>query len=130
MGRTMDIVDGKIVYDGRTLVEWVPDVVADLLGECDPLQVILFGSVARGDDGPDSDLDLLVVLPKVEQSEPHELMGRLRRVIKAVIPIDVIVTDSAEIERRRDVIWSTLYWPMRAGRLMHERPLVPKELWR
>lgn len=126
----MDIVDGKIVYDGRTLVEWVPDVVADLLGECDPLQVILFGSVARGDDGPDSDLDLLVVLPKVEQSEPHELMGRLRRVIKAVIPIDVIVTDSAEIERRRDVIWSTLYWPMRAGRLMHERPLVPKELWR
>ncbi|HSH59558.1 MAG TPA: nucleotidyltransferase domain-containing protein [Acidimicrobiales bacterium] len=46
-------------------------------GECDPLQVILFGSVARGDDGPDSDLDLLVVLPKVEQSERHELMGRL-----------------------------------------------------
>ncbi len=130
MGRTVDIVDGKIVYDGRTLAEWVPDVVADLVGECDPLRIILFGSVARGDDGPDSDLDLLVVLPKVEQSERHELMGRLRGAVKAVIPIDVIVTDPAEIERRRDVIGSMLYWPMRTGRVMHERPLVPKELWR
>ncbi len=89
----MDIVDGKVVYDGRTLVEWVPDVVADLVEECDPLQAILFASVARGDDGPDTDLDLLVVLPKVEQSERHELMGRLRGAVKAVIPIDVIVTD-------------------------------------
>ncbi len=126
----MDIVDGKVVYDGRTLVEWVPDVVADLVEECDPLQAILFASVARGDDGPDTDLDLLVVLPKVEQSERHELMGRLRGAVKAVIPIDVIVTDPAEIERRRDVIGSMLYWPIRAGRVMHERPLAPKELWR
>jgi uncharacterized protein len=27
-----------------------------------PLRVILFGSVARGDAGPDSDIDLLVIL--------------------------------------------------------------------
>ncbi len=47
-----------------------------------------------------------------------------------MIPIDVIVTDPAEIERRRGVIGSMLYWPMRAGWVMHERPLVPKELWR
>lgn len=121
MGRTVDVIDGKVVYDGRTLAEWVPDVVADLVAECDPLQIILFGSVARGDDGPDSDLDVLVVLPKVERSERHELMGRLRGAIKAVLPIDVIVTDPAEIERRKDVIGSMLYWPLREGQVVHER---------
>ena len=116
MGRTVDGIDGKVVYNGRNLVEWVPDVV----GECDPLQIILFGSVARGDDGPDGDLDLLVVLPKLERSERHELMGRLRGAIKAVLPI-LIVTDPAEIERRRDVIGSMLYWPMREGRVVDDR---------
>lgn len=28
-----------------------------------PVRIYLFGSVARGDDGPDSDLDFLVVVP-------------------------------------------------------------------
>ena len=28
-----------------------------------PLRIILFGSAARGDMGPDSDLDVLVVMP-------------------------------------------------------------------
>ncbi len=119
--RTVEVVDGKVVYDGRTLAEWVPDVVRDLVGECDPLQIILFGSVARGDDGPDSDLDVLVVLSKVEPSERHELMGRLRGAIKAMLPIDVLVTDPMQIERRRDVIGSMLYWPLREGKVVHER---------
>jgi hypothetical protein len=52
MGRTVDVIDDKVVYDGRTLAEWVPDVVGDLVRECDPIQIILFDSVARGDDGP------------------------------------------------------------------------------
>ncbi len=58
-----EVVDGKVRYNGRTLDEWVPEVVTDIVTACDPLQVILFGSVARGDHGPDSDLDVLVVLP-------------------------------------------------------------------
>lgn len=115
-------MDGKVRYDGRTLAEWVPDIVADLVAECDPLQIILYGSVARGDDGPDSDVDILVVLPRVDRGERHELMGRLRGAIKAVVPIDVIVTDPDEIERRRDVIGSMLYWPVREGKVLRERP--------
>ncbi len=122
MGRTVEVIEGKVRYDGRSLSEWVPDIVADLVAECDPLQIILFGSVARGDDGPDSDVDVLVVLSEFDRSKRHDLMGRLRGVIKATIPIDVVVTDPAEIERRRDVIGSMLYWPLREGRVVHERP--------
>ena len=118
---TVAIVDGKARYDGRTLAEWMPTVIADLVEACDPLQVILFGSVARGEDGPDSDLDVLVVLPEIDRARRHELVARLRRVVTAPVPVDVFVTDPSEIERRRDVIGSLLYWPLREGRVVHGR---------
>ena len=117
----VEVVDGKARYDGRTLSEWVPTVIDDLVAACDPLQVILFGSVARGEDGPDSDIDVLVVLPEVDRARRHELVARLRRAITAPVPADVFVTDPSEIERRRNVIGSLLYWPLREGRVVHGR---------
>ncbi len=51
MSTRWETVAGKAVLDGRTLAEWVPDVVRDLVDRFDPIRVILFGSVARGDDG-------------------------------------------------------------------------------
>jgi uncharacterized protein len=94
------VVDGKIRYTGRTLAEWVPDVVADLVAAAQPLRVLLFGSVARAVDGPDSDIDLLVVLPHVEASRRHGLTVKLARAIKAPAPVDLLVTDPAEIAER------------------------------
>lgn len=117
----VEVVDGKARYDGRTLSEWVPTVIDDLVTACDPLRVILFGSVARGEDGPDSDIDVLVVLPEVDRARRHELVARLRRAITAPVPVDVFVTDPSEIERRRNVIGSLLYWPLREGRVVHGR---------
>ena len=115
------MVDGKARYDGRTLAEWVPTVIADLVTACNPAQVILFGSVALDEDGPDSDIDVLVVLPEVDRARRHEVVARLRRAATAPVPVDVFVTDPSEIERRRDVIGSLLYWPMREGRVVHGR---------
>jgi predicted nucleotidyltransferase len=116
---TIEVVGGKVRYDGRTLAEWVPTVISDLVAAFAPVQVILFGSVARGEDGPDSDIDVLIVLPEVDRGSRHELVARLRRAVTAPVPVDVFVTDPAEIERRRDVIGSLLYWPLRAGRVVH-----------
>src|ERR1700730_16010756 len=39
------------------------EMVRRLVEVYSPLRIYLFGSKARGDDGPDSDYDLLVVLP-------------------------------------------------------------------
>jgi len=36
-----------------------------------PLRIYLFGSAARGDAGPDSDYDLMVILPM----KPHSISG-------------------------------------------------------
>src|SRR5687767_11667719 len=97
---------GKATYDGRTLAEWVPEIVADLVRTFDPAQVILCGSVARGDDGPDSDVDLLVVLDSLDYSQRHRITADMRRAIRVPIAVDVHPTDRRECERRRDVIGS------------------------
>jgi predicted nucleotidyltransferase len=83
--------------------------------------VIAFGSVARGEDGPDSDLDLMVVLDRVEAAQRLDLMSKLRRCVTAPVPVDVMVTDPEEIERRKDVPGSAHYWPLREGKVVYDR---------
>lgn len=57
MARTVAVVDGKARYEGRTRADWVPEVVGRIVAALDPQRIVLFGSVASGDDGPDSDID-------------------------------------------------------------------------
>jgi uncharacterized protein len=115
------VVDGQIRYAGRTLAQWVPKVVADLVATADPLRVMLFGSVAHGVDGPDSDLDLLVVLPQVEKDGRHALTVELARAITAPVPVDLLVTDPAEIAERGDLP-GMMRVALREGRVVYERP--------
>jgi predicted nucleotidyltransferase len=115
-----EITNGRIRYSGQTLAQWVPGVVADLVTAVQPLQVLLFGSVARNTDGPDSDIDLLVVLPQVERSRRHELTVKLARAITAPVPVDLMVTDPAEIAERGDLP-GILRVALREGRVVYER---------
>ena len=52
--------DSRAEWDGRLLREWVPELVGAVVATFDPQRIVLFGSVANGSDGPDSDIDLLV----------------------------------------------------------------------
>lgn len=111
--------DGR--WNGKRLREWVPEIVDDIVRGFDPVRVILFGSVVRGDEGPDSDLDFLVVLDHVEAVQRADLMGKIRFAISAPVAIDVFVTDPKECDRRKDVIGSMHYWPLREGVVVYER---------
>jgi uncharacterized protein len=118
---------GKATYEhglwnGKPLRDWVGEVVNDIVGNFEPRQVILFGSVARGEEGPDSDIDVLVVFDHVGRSEDRfDLAAKVRRCIRAPVPVEVFVTDPKEIELRRDVPGSFHYWPLREGKVMYER---------
>jgi predicted nucleotidyltransferase len=46
-------------------VDWASLAADRIVERCDARRVVLYGSVARGDDGPGSDIDLLVVVPIV-----------------------------------------------------------------
>ena len=116
--------DGKARYDDRTLAEWVPDVVDLVVGVCRPEEVLLFGPVARGDDGPDSDLDLMVVCSSIDYVKRHEMETTLYGALGGALPVQVFVTDRRECERRRDVVGSMHYWPLREGRVVYDRAAV------
>jgi Nucleotidyltransferase domain len=58
-----------VLWSGKALRQWLPAAVGDVISAVAPRRIVLFGSVARGDEGPDSDLDLLVVLDRVTPSD-------------------------------------------------------------
>jgi len=90
----------------------------DLLLEAAPAgsRVILFGSHARGDAGPDSDLDFLVIEPKVTDHRAE--MVRLHHVVHALrLPVDVLVVSEAVFEEWRDTPGTVLYDAAREGRV-------------
>lgn len=108
--------------EAPSLRSLVPAAVDDIVRAVQPRRVILFGSVARGEAGLDSDLDFLVVVDAVQPGpERRRLMGAIRAAIKVKAPVDVFVTDEAECDRRRDIIGSMHYWPLREGEVVYER---------
>jgi predicted nucleotidyltransferase len=86
-----------------------------------PEKVILFGSHARGEAGPDSDVDLLVVMPI---SGSRRLLGRDMTMSVAGLGVsnDIVVVSPEELERDRDQIGTVIRPAVREGLVLHERP--------
>jgi uncharacterized protein len=118
----MPDVDKKVfLYKGRRLDEWLPEIVERIVERFDPLRVILFGSLARGEAGRNSDVDLLVVMPDGIEDERRvtvEILGALKD-----LPIskDIVVTTPEEIERRGDLVGTVLRPALREGKVLYER---------
>ena len=95
----VEVVGGKVRYDGRTLAEWAPEVARVIIERCAATRIVLFGSVARGTDGPDSDLDLLVVLPI--PGRRHDTAVAVMNELRALpVPVDIVVVDPSDLGRR------------------------------
>jgi predicted nucleotidyltransferase len=85
-----------------------------------PARVILFGSWARGDARPDSDLDFLVIQRDGGNGHLDE-MTRLRDCLPPLgVPVDVVVMSEELVERRRVVPGTMVYTALREGRLVAE----------
>jgi len=83
-----------------------------------PARIVLFGSYARGDAHEDSDLDFLVIEPKVEDRAAE--MVRLRRLLRPLrVPADILVYSTEEVERWGNQPGSALYWALREGKVVH-----------
>ena len=66
-----------------------------------PLQIILFGSAARGETRPDSDVDLLVVMP--EGTHRGHTEERIYVSVRGIrLPFDVIVATPGDLQAYRD----------------------------
>lgn len=87
----------------------------------DPVRVILFGSHARGEAGPDSDWDLLVVLD--DDVPPEKLSWRSIHASRADWhgAVDVVPCRQGWFERKRDVVNSLAWTATTEGRIVYER---------
>lgn len=85
--------------EGEMLV--IDKLVGDIVRSVNPLQIILFGSAARGDVGEHSDIDLLVVMP--EGVHRRRTAQKLYREITGLgVPFDIVVATPQDLERRED----------------------------
>lgn len=120
MARTVEVVNGKALYDGRTLAEWVPEVVRRIVAALDPRRIVVFGSVARDDDGPDSDIDLLVVVDAFHDRRHDTAVAALRAVRGLPVAVDVVPATPTIIARSGHLP-GTLRVALREGRVVYER---------
>lgn len=90
-----------------TIMQYNPQIVNDLIGRIvnavHPIRIILFGSAARGEMEPDSDIDIMVVMP----DGTHRLNTTrylYRRILGFGFPVDIIVVTPSILERHKNNI--------------------------
>ena len=96
------------------------DVVVRILSAGSPEKIVLFGSRARGQARPDSDLDLLIIeecdMPR------HRRSGRYRMALLGLFPAkDVVVWTPSEVAAWRDVPNAFITTILAEGKILYER---------
>ena len=86
---------------------------------CKPRRIILFGSHAYGQPTEDSDVDVLVVLPKSRRVRRDEDV-KIRLQARATFPVDMLVRGESEVERRVREKDSFMLDVTEKGRVMYE----------
>ena len=81
--------------------EQITDIVRRIVEAVEPLRIILFGSTARGEEGPFSDVDVLVVVNEgMHRRKSAQLI--YRRLQGVGIAVDVVVATPSDLEQYRD----------------------------
>src|SRR5450631_1819366 len=109
------------VQKKSTREEKISEMVRRIVDGFHPDKIILFGSCARGAAGPDSDADLLVVMP-VNGSKRKKAIEIDVKLAGVGLPKDVIVVTPEEVEKYRDVVGTLIYPALREGKVLYERP--------
>jgi uncharacterized protein len=79
----------------------VQEIVSRIVAQVHPLRVFLFGSTARGERCPESDVDLLIVMP--EGTHKRGTAQALYRTLRGVgVAVDLVVTTEGDLEYHKD----------------------------
>ncbi len=73
-------------------------VVRQIVAECTPRKIVLFGSQAYGTPSSDSDIDLFVIVETAER--PVEVAARLAATVDHPMALDILVRTPDEVARR------------------------------
>jgi predicted nucleotidyltransferase len=93
------------------------ELVRRIVEAVHPLKIILFGSAARGEMGPDSDVDVMVVMP--EGTNQLHLAQHLRAhlfLFDLPFAVDIIVATPEQLKRYKDDIGFVYFAALKEGK--------------
>lgn len=97
----------------------IEQIVQRLVAALAPERIYLFGSQARGDAGPNSDYDLLVVVPTSELPRYRRDQVAFNALLGVGVAKDVLVLTHDEFARQRNVVCSLPATVEREGVLLY-----------
>ena len=102
---------------GQVRQEVLDEIIRRIIEVAEPEKIILFGSAARGEMGPNSDVDLLVVKSGVHRRRlTQAIYMNLFGVGQAV---DVVVVTPEDIERYKDSFALVIEPALREGKVVY-----------
>ena len=104
-----------MTMSGQEQQQAINELVHQIVGLVHPLRIIIFGSAASGNMGPDSDVDMLVLVP--DGTRRKEVLDKIYREVHApVLPFDVLVATPTILARHRHNIGLIYREILRTGR--------------
>ncbi len=84
-----------------TTEEQIHNLCEQIVRSFHPQKIVLFGSHAYGSPGPDSDVDLLVIMPFDER--PVQQAIEIRSRIDTPLPLDLLVRTPGQVRERLEM---------------------------
>ena len=98
--------------------ETLDDIIQRIVAVAQPDKIILFGSAARGEMGPHSDVDLLVIK---DTEDARGLAAQIYRKLRGIrVAVDAVVVAPAHVERYQDSHALVIKPALREGTVVYE----------
>jgi len=95
----------------------IQKIVRRIVEKAHPEQIILFGSAARGEGGPESDIDLLIIKSNVHRRQlAMDLYEALADIGQ---PVDLIIATPEDIEKYGQSLALILEPALREGKVLY-----------
>lgn len=112
-------IQGQLPHLPAAQVEELARAVRALAEAFRPDRIYVFGSQARGTPGPNSDIDLLVVVPHSEEPTYRLAAAAYAELTPLRLPLEVVFMTRAEFDTRSPAVASLPGTVLREGRLLY-----------